>query len=73
MIRHPMRFLSVATLETNAEAYLETLQSLVTRGHEMVVAVQERDVARDSRLAERIVAPRFRVVGCSSARVDARR
>ncbi|OFW04156.1 MAG: hypothetical protein A3I61_09210 [Acidobacteria bacterium RIFCSPLOWO2_02_FULL_68_18] len=65
-----MKFLLVAKQEKNVDAYLGTLRCLVERGHAVAVAVQERDEARDRRLAEQIASPRFRVVACPSARVD---
>ncbi len=65
-----MKFVLVAKQEKNVEAYLETLRCLLERGHDVGVAVQERDDARDRRLAEAVASPRFRVVACPSARVD---
>ncbi|MBI4485640.1 MAG: hypothetical protein HY655_06475, partial [Acidobacteria bacterium] len=65
-----MKFLLVAKQEKNVEAYLDTLRCLVERGHDVSVAVQERDTARDQRLAQQIASPLFRVVACPSARVD---
>jgi len=65
-----MKFLLVAKQEKNVEAYLATLGSLVERGHDVAVAIQERDEARDRRIAQQIVSPRFRVVPCPAARVD---
>ncbi|MBI4485358.1 MAG: hypothetical protein HY655_05050, partial [Acidobacteria bacterium] len=61
MINRSMKFLLVAKQEKNVEAYLETLQCLAERGHEVAVTVQERDDERDRRLAQQIVSPRFRV------------
>lgn len=65
-----MKFLFVAKQEKNAAAYLETLHCLIGRGHEVTVAVQERDDQRDSGLAQQVQSDRFRVVPCPSARLD---
>jgi FkbM family methyltransferase len=65
-----MKFLLVAKQQKNVSAHLETLQSLVERGHEVTVAVQERDETRDRRLAQQIDSARFKVVPCPSARTD---
>jgi FkbM family methyltransferase len=65
-----MRFLLVAKQQRNASAFLSTLQHLVARGHDVTVAVQERDDARDRRLAQQVDSERFRVVPCPAARID---
>lgn len=65
-----MKFLFVAKQQRNAAAYFDTLHGLVQRGHQVTVAVQERDEARDRQLAERINSDRFTVVPCPAARID---
>ena len=65
-----MKFLFVAKQQRNAAAYFDTLQGLVQRGHQVTVAVQERDEARDRQLADRIESERFTVVPCPAARID---
>ena len=65
-----MKFLLVAKQQRNASAFLGALQGLVARGHDVTVAVQERDEARDRRLAQQVASERFRVVPCPSARID---
>jgi hypothetical protein len=65
-----MKFLFVAKQQKNAAAFLETLQAVVQRGHDVTVAVQERDEERDRRLELQIASPRFRVVPCPAARMD---
>lgn len=65
-----MKLLLVAKQQRNASAFLETLQSLVARGHDVTVAVQERDDARDQRLVRQVESSRFRVVPCPAARLD---
>jgi hypothetical protein len=65
-----MKFLLVAKQEKNALAFIETIRCLVERGHDVTVAVQERDDERDQRLAWQIGSDRFHVVRCPSARID---
>jgi FkbM family methyltransferase len=65
-----MKFLFVAKQQKNTAAFLDTLQALVQRGHEVTVAVQERDEERDRRLEQQIDSVRFKVVPCPSARID---
>src|SRR5688500_3421361 len=65
-----MRFLFVAKQQRNASAFLETLRGLVERGHDVIVGVQERDDARDRRLAQQVGSERFSVVACPAARID---
>jgi len=64
-----MRFVFIAKQEKNVEAFLEMLRCLAERGHDVAVAIQERDDARDRRLAQELPAG-LRVVACPSARVD---
>jgi len=65
-----MRVLFVARQEKNVEVYLDTLRHRIDRGHAVAVAVQERDEARDRRLAQQIASERCPVVACPSARID---
>jgi FkbM family methyltransferase len=65
-----MKFLLVAKQEKNAAAFLETLGCLVERGHQVTIAVQEHDEARNQRLAAQIPSERFCVVPCPAARMD---
>ena len=65
-----MKFLLVAKQQNNVAAFLETMRSLVERGHDVTVAVQERDEARDQRLEQQVASPRFRMVPCPSGRLD---
>ncbi|MBI4266015.1 MAG: hypothetical protein HY657_16695 [Acidobacteria bacterium] len=65
-----MRFLLVAKQEKNVAAYLETLRCLTARGHDVTVAVQERDDARDRRLEAVVGSERFRMVPCPPDRID---
>jgi FkbM family methyltransferase len=65
-----MKFVLVAKQEKNVDPYLESLQCLVERGHDVAVAIQEPDEARDRRLAQTVASPRFRVVACPPARID---
>jgi FkbM family methyltransferase len=66
-----MRVLLVGKQEKNGAAFLEAVQCLVARGHEVVVGVQERDDARDLRWAQHVGSDRFRVVRCPPGRDDA--
>ena len=65
-----MKFLLVAKQQKNSTAFLETLQSLVDRGHHVTVAVQERDDARDRQLEQQVDSARFKVIPCPAARID---
>jgi len=65
-----MKFLVVVKQERNVATYLDTLRSLIARGHQVTLAVQERDDNRDRRLEAQVGSERFRVVPCPPDRVD---
>ncbi len=65
-----MRFLLVVKQKRNVDAFLETLRSLVDRGHSVTLAIQERDEKTETRLTAFIDDPAFRVVTCPAVRTD---
>ncbi len=66
-----MKFLFVAKQKKNVDTFETTIAELLARGHEITLAVQQRDAERDRRLAERLGSPRFAMVSCPEERGDA--
>ena len=54
-----MRFLFIAKQKKNVDTFETTIAELLVRGHEVTLAIQQRDVERDRRLIERFGSQRF--------------
>ncbi len=67
----PVRFLLIAKQKKNVDTFETTIDELLRRGHEVTLAIQERDVERDRRLQERFASTRFLLAACPEARGDA--
>lgn len=65
-----MRVLLVLKQDRNLAAFGETVRELLARGHEVRLAVQERDDARDERLRQTFASPGFAVVRSPAVRTD---
>ncbi len=65
-----MKFLFVAKQKKNVDTFETTLAELLARGHELTLAIQQRDADRDRRLTERFSNPRFALVSCPEERGD---
>jgi FkbM family methyltransferase len=65
-----MRFLFIVKQKKNVDTFETTIAELLTRGHHITLAVQQRDAERDRRLAERLESPNFTLVACPEERGD---
>jgi FkbM family methyltransferase len=66
-----MKFLVIAKQKKNVDTFEAVLGELLALGHEVALAIQQRDPERDSRLAERLRHERFALVPCPDERTDA--
>ena len=66
-----MKFLVIAKQKKNVDTFEAVLGELLALGHEVTLAIQQRDPERDSRLAERLRHERFALVSCPDERTDA--
>ena len=66
-----MKFLVIAKQKKNVDTFETVLGELLALGHEVTLAIQQRDPERDSRLAERLRHERFALVPCPDERTDA--
>lgn len=66
-----MKFLFVAKQKKNVDTFETTIADLLARGHDLTLAIQQRDPERDLRLTERFASPRFALVSCPEERGDA--
>ncbi len=66
-----MRVLLVLKQDRNLAAFGDTVRELLARGHEVRLAVQERNDARDARLVQDFDSPLFGVAHCPAVRLDA--
>ncbi len=66
-----MRFLFIAKQKKNVDTFEATIAELTRRGHDVTLAIQQRDAERDRKLAERLAGPRFALVSCPEERGDA--
>jgi len=65
-----VRILFVLRQKKNLDAFVGVMRELLQRGHEVRLAVQERDGARDGGVAGLLESPRFSIVTCPAARGD---
>ncbi|MBI4888577.1 MAG: FkbM family methyltransferase [Acidobacteria bacterium] len=65
-----MKILLVVKQKKNIDTFRRTIACLLERGHEVTVAVQERDEQRDEKLTRDIGHERFAIVACPPARTD---
>jgi len=66
-----MKFLVIAKQKKNVDTFETVLGELLALGHEVTLAIQQRDPERDGRLAERLRHERFALVPCPDERADA--
>src|SRR5262245_18712396 len=66
-----MKFLVIAKQKKNVDTFEAVLGELLALGHEVTLAIQQRDPERDGRLAERLRHERFALVACPDERTDA--
>jgi len=66
-----MKFLVIAKQKKNVDTFEGVLGELLALGHEVTLAIQQRDPERDARLAERLRHERFALVPCPDERTDA--
>jgi FkbM family methyltransferase len=66
-----MKFLVIAKQKKNVDTFEAVLAELLALGHEVTLAIQQRDPERDGRLAERLRHERFALVPCPDERTDA--
>jgi FkbM family methyltransferase len=66
-----MKFLLIAKQKKNVDTFEAVLGELLVAGHEVTLAIQQRDPERDGRLAERLRHERFALVSCPDERTDA--
>ena len=66
-----MKFLVIAKQKKNVDTFEAVLGELLALGHEVTLAIQQRDPERDGRLAERLRHERFALVPCPDERTDA--
>jgi hypothetical protein len=66
-----MKFLVIAKQKKNVDTFEAVLGELLVLGHEVTLAIQQRDPERDGRLAERLRHERFTLVPCPDERTDA--
>src|SRR6185295_272165 len=65
-----MKFLVIAKQKKNVDTFEGVLGELLALGHEVTLAIQQRDPERDGRLAERLRHERFALVPCPDERTD---
>ena len=65
-----MKFLLIAKQKKNVDTFEAVLGELLARGQDVTLAIQQRDPARDGRLAERLHHDRFALVPCPDVRTD---
>jgi len=66
-----MKFLVIAKQKKNVDTFEAVFGELLALGHEVTLAIQQRDPERDGRLAERLRHERFALVPCPDERTDA--
>ena len=66
-----MKFLFVARQKKNVDAFEGVLTALLGEGHSVTLAIQERDVERDHRLASQFSGTGFTLATCPEGRGDA--
>jgi len=66
-----MRFLFIAKQKKNVDTFATTIDELLARGHEVTLAIQQRDPQRDRRLTDRFASAAFSLVSCPDERGDA--
>jgi len=65
-----MTFLLVCKQKKNLDTFEAFVAALLAAGHRVVLTIQERDPARDARIAEQFGHPLLTVVGCPDGRSD---
>jgi len=65
-----MKFLVIAKQKKNVDTFEAVLRELLALGHDVTLAIQQRDPERDTRLAERLRHDRFALVSCPDERTD---
>jgi len=65
-----MTFLLVCKQKKNVDTFEGVIAALLALGQRVVLTIQERDAARDARLAEQFAHPGFSIVPCPDGRTD---
>ena len=65
-----MKFLFVASQKKNVDAFRVTIATLLRQGHSVRLALQDRDLSRDARVAEGLESPGFVLEAAPTARGD---
>jgi hypothetical protein len=65
-----MKILFVVKQKKNVDTFMATIRALVGRGHEVVLAVQERSDEQEERYRDDVASPLFSVVPCPPHRAD---
>ncbi len=65
-----MTFLLVCKQKKNLDTFETFVAALLAQGHRVVLTIQERDAARDARIAEQFGHPQLTIVGCPDGRSD---
>src|SRR5688572_8205012 len=65
-----MTFLLVCKQKKNLDTFETFVAALLGLGHRVVLTIQERDPARDARIAEQFGHPLLTIVGCPDGRSD---
>ena len=66
-----MTFLLVCKQKKNVDTFEGVIAAVLALGQRVVLTIQERDAARDERLAEQFAHPGFSIVPCPDGRTDA--
>ena len=65
-----MKVLVIAKQKKNVDTFEGVLAGLLALGHEVTLAIQQRDPERDERLVDRLRHERFALVPCPEERTD---
>jgi FkbM family methyltransferase len=65
-----MKFLVIAKQKKNVDTFERVLAELLALGHQVTLALQQRDPERDERLADRLRHEHFALVSCPDERAD---
>ena len=65
-----MKFLVIAKQKKNVDTFEGVLAQLLALGHQVTLALQQRDPERDERLTERLGHAHFTLVSCPDERTD---
>jgi FkbM family methyltransferase len=65
-----MKFLLIAKQKKNADTFGGVISQLLAWGHEVALALQDRDEARDAKLLDQYASPSFSLLSCPASRSD---